>query len=552
MQQHEGSEFLHHEPCPACGSKDNLGRFSDGHGYCFGCGHYEKGDGEVSERKGKRMSADLITGGEFKALVKRNISEETCKHFGYRVSEFKGKTVQVAPYKNADGEVVAQKLRFPNKDFVMLGNAKASLPLWGQWLWRDTGKMVVITEGEIDAMSVSQLQGNKWPVVSVKNGAQGAKKNVQQALDWLEAFETVVFFFDMDEPGQEAARECALLLTPGKAKIASLPAPFKDANDALKAGQGKLVIDAIWGAKTYRPDGIVSGADLWDKIIANDDAYCVPLPWQGLQEKTLGLRKGELITVTAGSGIGKSAICRELAHHLHALGETIGYIALEEPTKRTALGIMGIEVNRPLHISRAGMSEQELRAAFEATVGSGRFYLYDHFGSTEIDNLISRIRYLAKGVGCGWIFLDHVSIVVSGQEEGDERRLIDNLMTRLRTLVQETGVGMILVSHLKRPEGNKGHEQGAVTSLAQLRGSHAIAQLSDGVWGAERDQQGENPNITLLRVLKNRFSGDTGPACYLRYDRETGRLHETDPNFTDETKDAEDFMDRDLVGDPAF
>jgi twinkle protein len=108
-------------------------------------------------------------------------------------------------------------------------------------------------------------------------------------------------------------------------------------------------------------------------------------------------------------------------------------------------------------------------------------------------------------------------------------------MTYLRTLVEETGVGLFLVSHLRRPEGDKGHEQGAKTSLSQLRGSHSIAQLSDMVIGLERDQQGKNPNVTTLRVLKNRFSGETGLAGYLEYDRDTGRLAECSGDFVDES-----------------
>ena len=107
-------------------------------------------------------------------------------------------------------------------------------------------------------------------------------------------------------------------------------------------------------------------------------------------------------------------------------------------------------------------------------------------------------------------------------------------MTKLRTLVQELNIGMFVVSHLRRPTGDKGHEQGAETSLSQLRGSHAIAQLADMVIGLERDQQGDKPHITALRILKNRFSGETGIACYLAYDRETGRLHECDPDFEEE------------------
>jgi twinkle protein len=232
--------------------------------------------------------------------------------------------------------------------------------------------------------------------------------------------------------------------------------------------------------------------------------------------------------VTAGSGIGKSLFARQIAHHLLKQGETVGYVALEESMQRTALGIMGIEMQKPLHLSREGVTDEDFRNTFDATVGNGRFFLYNHFGSSMADNLLSKIRYLAKGCECGWIFLDHLSIIVSSIADGDERRLIDNTMTALRCLTEETGVGMMLVSHLRRPSGDEGFEAGKMTSLNSLRGSHAIAQLSDMVLGLERNQQdSENQHETTVRVLKNRHSGDCGEAGTLTYDTTKGILMES-------------------------
>ncbi len=481
------------------------------------------------------MPSDLLPLGESIALLKRGISEETCCFWKYTVSEFKGQPCQIANYADDQGQVIAQKVRMANKEFTFLGDTK-SVGLFGQHLWRDGGKMVVITEGEIDALSMSQVQNNRWPVVSVPNGAQGAKKAIQKSLDWLEKFESVVFMFDNDEHGIPAAKECAQLLTPGKAKIATLP--LKDANEMLVAGRGGELIQAMWSAKTFRPDGIVAGTEMWDLITKDDYVPSRPYPWACLNTKTRGLRRGELVTFAAGSGVGKSQVCREIAHSLLLGGESVGYIALEESTKRTALGLMGIALNKPLHITTNGTSDEQLKRAFEATVGSGHCYLYDHFGSLDSSNLVSRVRYLAHGCGCGWIVLDHLSIVVSGIADGDERRILDNTMTALRSLVQETGVGMILVSHLKRPEG-KGHEEGAQTTLGQLRGSAAIGQLSDMVIGLERNQQSKTKaNVTTLRVLKNRFSGETGLAGMLKYDPETARLTETNAEaFPDEPQE---------------
>jgi twinkle protein len=480
--------------------------------------------------------AGLLPMGEFKGLPKRGLTEETCKKFKYFVSkDASGQPLQVATYFDEEGTEVAQKIRAAGKQFRTAGDFRKAT-LFGQNLW-SSGKKIVITDGEIDCLSVSQVQGNRWPVVSIPSGAQGAVAACKKAYEFLLGFEEIILMFDMDEPGRKAARDVAEVFPPGRCKIASLPA--KDPNELLMAGKGQEIITAIWNAKEYRPDGILAGHELWETVIKEDTTAGAPYPWEALNTLTHGARLGELVTLTAGSGIGKSAVVREIAYHLLQRGEKVGMIMLEETPKRTALGLMGIHLNRPLHISRDGISEEDLRGAFDATVGCGSLYLYNHFGSTQVDNLLSQIRYMSASCGCRWIVLDHLSIVVSGLGDGDERRLIDNAMTQLRTLVEETGVGMFLISHLRRPEG-KGHEEGAHTSLSQLRGSHSIAQLSDMVIGLERDQQGDTPDVTTMRVLKNRFTGETGEAGQLKYMRATGRLvdaqdvhHVPPPQFTE-------------------
>jgi twinkle protein len=254
-------------------------------------------------------------------------------------------------------------------------------------------------------------------------------------------------------------------------------------------------------------------------------------PWAGLNELTYGIRFGELVTVTAGSGLGKSQVLREIAWHLlQNTSDNIGLMFLEESVKKTGLSLMSLAVDTPLHLpDTASVSDQQRRGAFDATLGTGRVFLFDHFGSTSIDNIVNRVRYLAKGIGCKYIFLDHLSIIVSAQENSDERKAIDEIMTKLRMLVQETNIALIIVSHLKRPS-DKGHEEGAATSLAQLRGSASIAQLSDMVIGLERNGQHDDPlvrNTTQCRVLKNRYSGTTGPAGCLLYNKMTGRMTPT-------------------------
>lgn len=459
---------------------------------------------------------------ELTCLRARGINKETCEKFKYYCGEYKGNPVQVASYYDNKGNLVGQKLRFKDKGFAVKG--KISNCLFGSQLWT-SGKKIVVTEGEIDCLTVSQLQGNKWPVVSIPNGAQAAKKALEANLEYLNGFDEVILMFDMDEAGRKAVEECAQVLPIGKAYVAYLP--LKDPNECLLKGKAQDVVQAVWNAKPYRPDGIVSGEDLYEKCVTDieDLNDSVKYPFEALNNKTKGARHGELYVITSGSGMGKSTLLRELEYYF-GQSERCGIVALEESNRTTGLELMSLFCNRRLRLYPDSVSEFTRSEAFSATIGNGNFYLYDHFGSLDSGNLLSKIRYMIVSLGCKRIFLDHISIVVSGMDnvdDGGERKAIDKLMTNLRSLVEETGCTMFVVSHLKRPEG-KGHEEGGKVSLSQLRGSGGIAQLADMVIGLERDQQGKNPNVLTIRVLKNRFSGDTGVSGYMLYNTETGRL----------------------------
>lgn len=536
MEQHNESNLITKGPCEKCGSSDANAIYDDGHTHCFSCGAHASEGGEV--KPAPKKAKGLLPIGEAKAIPKRKLTLATCRKWGITHTKLGGKPAVAFNYKDQAGNIVAQKVRTAGKEFKFLGDTKNS-GLFGQHLWRTKGKRIVITEGEIDAASVSQVQGHKWPVVSVDNGASGAKKSLQKALDWLQGFEEVVLCFDDDEPGRAATAECASLFRPGQCLIARLPR--KDANDMLQAGEEKALLDALWSAKAYRPDGIVMGRDMWSLVSETEETLAVPYPWQGIQAKTLGARLGELVTLTAGSGIGKSSVVRELAYSLATQGEQVGMLMFEESIKRTALGLIGVHASKNYQLMSDPASDPDFKPAFDATMP--KFVLYDHFGSTSFDNVIDRVRYMAKALDTRWVFLDHLSILVSGMEEGDERRLIDNAMTSLKTTAMECNIGLFLVSHLKRPPVGRGHENGARTELGQLRGSHAIGQLSDIVIGLERDQQDKKlRNVTTLRVLKNRFTGETGLAGWLHYDKVTGRLKELldDPTSCPPTDDVSD------------
>ena len=514
------------EPCPECRKKgnddagDNLARYDDGGAYCFACGHSEKGDGQPVSSAAPSSSSNrkMIENLEYRALRKRGIDEETCRFFKYAIGESShGKTVHVAHYER-DGKV-AQKIRDANKNFAVLGSKKA-MGLFGQHLWRDGGKKVVVTEGEIDAMTVSQLQQNKWPVVSVPNGAQGAAKSIAEAIEWLEGYEQVIFMFDQDDPGKAAAKECADMLSPGKAYMARLP--MKDANMCLLEGKGKEIISAMWDAKAYRPDGVIDIDSLVDEA-SMDIELGLDWPWPTLTAKTYGRRRGELYGFGGGTGCGKSTLFKQISKHIIENDDLpVGLIMLEEPPKLTAKTIAGMMMGLRVHVPGVEYDRQELRDTISKL--GGRVFLYDHFGSMEFEIIREKMRYMVRALGIKDIFLDHLTALASAID-GDERKAIDKIMAELSSLTQELDCTIYYVSHLTTPEG-KAHEEGGRVLEKQFRGSRSIAYWSHFLFGIERDKQATD-DITTFRVLKDRYTGDAAGLRFgLRYDTTTGLLAE--------------------------
>jgi twinkle protein len=290
-------------------------------------------------------------------------------------------------------------------------------------------------------------------------------------------------------------------------------------------------------ARPYTPSGIQNGRDDFDRLWSEQEITSVPFPFPDLQEKTLGHRAREIVTYAAGTGVGKSSILRELQHYyLTKTDHTIGIIALEESVDRTRRGILAVEANDRLHLNEVfkDYSKDKIKEYFDKTLGTGRVYLYDHFGSMEIEDLLNRVRYMVLGLDCKQIFIDHLSVIVSGLDIADERKAIDRTMTMLRQLTEETGCTIHLVTHLRRLNSDRSHEEGLEINLGHLRGSHGIAQISDTVIALERDTQSDDPvvsNTTTLRVLKCRYTGDVGMAGKLYYDKQTGRMEPVSEEF---------------------
>jgi len=483
--------------------------------------------------------SDFLTG-ESKALSKRGLTEEACKKYGYQIGkDAKGESVQIANYRR-DGRIVGQKIRGKDKKFFFVGDAK-NCGLYGQHLWQP-GRRLVITEGEIDAISVAQALGLKWPVVSLPAGAHSAEKSIKRELEWIEGFDEVVLMFDMDEVGQEAAMRCAAIITPGKAKVAQLSA--KDPSELLQAGKAEEIVTAIYQAQTKRPDGIITFGMLREKALAPVE---MGMPWKDprLTALTFGRRYGEVYAVGAGTGIGKTDWFMETAEFTaNECGEKVALFYLEQPPTETAKRLAGKFAGRRFHVPDGSWTQEELVASFDRIDSTGNVFLYDHFGSSDWEIVLGNMRHLAVAEGVKHFFLDHLTAFAA--EADDEKKILEQITAQIAKFAQQYKVCFYFISHLATPEG-KPHEEGGRVMIRHFKGSRAIGFWSHFMFGLERDQQAEDPVVrstTTFRVLKDRFTGQaTGKCLFYGYDIERGLMVPCDEPTDDPFPDDDDKPD---------
>lgn len=468
--------------------------------------------------------AGLIEGGTYKDLASRCLDERTLRKFGYTIGHnAAGELVQIAPYKDDAGATVAQKTRTKDKTFSWVGDEKRVRQLFGQHLWSAGGKRVIITEGEIDCMTVSFVQDHKWPVVSVSHGATGSEKCIVRSLQWLESFDEVIFMFDGDEPGRQGARELAALLKPGRAKIASLP-DGEDPNSLLVKGNRSAIVTAIFEASPFRPDAIRALGDLITEASRKPE-WGYTLPFKPLHDWSYGPRPGQVWIGGAGVGIGKTDVFTEMITHDLKEGRASLAILLEQQPAETAQRVAAKIAGKPYFKPDCEYDEAELRGVLSPY--EDLLHVYDHRGSTEWEEIERMIRWAVRAFDIKQVYLDNLTVLSA--DAADERRFLDGLMKNIKSLAVELNVCIHVLSHLSTPDGTP-HEEGGRVEAKQFTGSRAIMRYADYMWGLERDTQNEDPemrSISTFRILKDRISGQSnGRTFHLKYDPETTRMSE--------------------------
>lgn len=446
----------------------------------------------------------------YEFLGRRGVTPETFRYFGCPTKvDREGRPTSIG-FHYPNGSVKVRLL--DKKEFFWVGKNEPGL--FGKNLFPPgSNKFVTITEGELDALSLFQVLHT--PVVSVQS-ASTASRDATVDRSWLNSFERIYLAFDDDEPGRDARRAVARLFEPSKVYVVEF-GDRKDANAFLQEGLTDELLTLWNNSRKYLPANVISHLKDFDKIVSEEPEWGVPYPFHVLNDMTYGIRRGEIVLVTAQEGVGKTEFMRTLEHKL--LKETednVGAFYLEEPPKRHLQSLAGIELRKPAHLPDSGCKSSEVSEALHNLIKKDdRLFLYSHFGSDDPEVLLDTIRYLVTACNVYWIIVDHLTMVVSGLHAEDERRTLDYICTQLATLVTSLNFALLIVSH--------------VNDDMKTRGSRYAGKVAHIRIDLMRDLLNVDPvvrNTTKIIVPKNRYSGRTGPAGDIVYNALTNSYSE--------------------------
>lgn len=504
------SNVVHYRlPCPHCTSSDAYHIYEDGHGYCFSCSHYDPPDSY-----GDNLSDTY----SFQYLPWRGITAESFERYRVATKVAADGTPLELGFPYGGNRVKVRSLSSKTFNFVGDKDDPNQTPLFGQAVFDAGGnKHVVVTEGELDAISVYQLLSGRVNSVSVRS-ASSAETDCKKARDYLNSFERIYLAFDNDPPGQEAKLKVARLFDYNKVYDVKLTR-YKDANEYLTENAEDEFRDLVRNSKKFQPEGIVSTyAEIAAALSRESKRPIATFPFSSLQACTGGLRLGERVLFTALEGVGKTEYVRAIEHHiLKTTDLNLGIIHLEEPQERSIRGLIGYELGTPCHLPTSVHSVDELTARWQGLVKRDeRVHFYSHFGSSDPDVILDRIRFMVAVLGCRVVTLDHISMVVSGLGDSKERENLDYISTRLAMMTNELDFNLIFVSH--------------VNDEGLTRGSRNISKIAD-IWvHIHRDHLAEDEvvrNTSSLIVKKNRPMGITGLAGKLYFNPKTFMLSES-------------------------
>lgn len=510
-------------PCPCGMSSDAYAVYEDGTGYCFSgnCSQpYFKREGEglddVTIQSAELLDSDVV---EYVFKAARGISKKTMEVYDIRTKVVNGEEVSWG-FQYPDGAWKSKAMNPKSRKDKYVWSKTPQAGLFGRDKFpAGSRESVCITEGEFDCPSVYEALGGSVASCSVQSSSS-AVRDIEADRDYLNSFKKIILAFDQDEAGKNALKKVMAAGLFDFNKLYYIPwTAHKDANAYLQADDYSGLVRDFKAAKKYTPDNIISTFSEIESALkeAREDEIGT-YPTDRLNDALYGLHRGQVIIVKGMEGIGKTELFRMMEHHLLKTTDCkLAMIHMEEDKSTTIKGVATYELGVPCALPDSPVTEGDILSGYRKAVGDreDRVFIYTMFGGDDPDDVLDSMRFLVSSGSVDIVFLDHITMLVSGQEEGDERRKLDYLSTKLKKMCKELHFCLVMITH--------------VNDDGQTRGSRMISKIADTVISLNRDKESEDEvdrNSLFMTVEKNRMAGRTGPMGQLFFNASTYKLEE--------------------------
>ncbi len=559
--------FVKHVNCDKCGSSDGKAIYNDGSHYCWVCKDKSLSEDykdhlDSKKRKGKVKKVKEVEDMEVKPSTKPALTTEEKQEFKaetstkgkgfrgirdefntmfnvrYSYSEETGEVIEQAYTCTQAGELVGYKIREVPKNFYSKGRTGADCELFMQFKFNRGGRYVIITEGELDALSAYQMFADynktkgdyETAVVSPTTGANSHKQIAAQ-YKFFDSFEQIIVAYDSDKAGQDAVETIVKVLPKGKVKIMSMR--YKDANEYLQKGEEKAFISDFYNAKAYVPVGVLPSSGLYDRILNQSSVAKIPFPpFMGeLNDLFIGgMPLGHIINIAADTGIGKTTLVNEMIYYwIFNSPHMIGIVSMELDAGQYGEALLSRHIEKKLALipsqeeKLAFLRSDKVKAQAQDLMldssGNSRFYLLDNRDGS-VDDIKDTIEELVVGCGAKVIVLDPLQDILDGL--GNEEQA--EFMKWAKGFMKSHSVTFVFINHMRKtPAGQNGAD-----SEQNIMGSSTIIKSASANILLKRDKMAEDEltrNSTEISVTKNRVCGLTGPAGSIYYDNTTHTLH---------------------------
>ena len=521
------------EPCPECrkSGRDKTGNhlmvFEDGNKFCGKKEHHKNGKAYTEILATNRfetlnhnylhfnpLSIEEINKYPIVALPSRLIPKGVSNLYGVHCS-YSEETGEIEahyyPRYSLDSILSGYKIRTLPKEFSIAQDKQQPALLFGQCVPGFLNKrQLVITGGEEDALASYTITGRYLttpiPAVSPPDGDNFKCFELPEVVTFLKSFKTIYLSCDKDVAGQKLEKMLVDLLGYEKVRIVNFSE--HDVSDMLTKGKEHEYIDAINGAKEYKPSGIITVDDVWEEAIKMPE-WGIPWPWPTLTKATYGIRRGEVYYFGAGVKIGKSEAEKQIIQHLLSMNLKVGAIFPEESAPMSYKKIAGKIAGKQFHIPDSGFTQEELIVAL--TEVKEKVYLYNRYASVEWEQIKEFIRYCVVSKGIKDIIIDPITCLTDGKESSEADRLLKQVTRELDYMTKDLWFSLYIFCHLNIPATGKPHEEGGSVKSAQFANSRAMMRVAQYCIGIERNKKAENPierNTSTFVLLEDRNFGN--------------------------------------------